>query len=192
MQNFIWVLCEELDPADCWDETKAKNIWTFHDFESAKTALRKLMRTRASTENKIFDGKGGIRGLTERIQEVLDGNEGTERDDDGRAILKGLHDMFIEGKPFPAECNDGIRWSDWMISCYYDLDADGDYYFSVDSETDGVTNGIDPKIYINTFQMDDPEKTYICRMDCKFDGWNEDHNGFWAVTLIRTPLNQFP
>ena len=53
-------------------ETRAKNIWTFNDFAAAKSALWKLMRTRACTENKVFDGKGGIRVLTGQIQEILD------------------------------------------------------------------------------------------------------------------------
>ena len=57
MQEYIWVLCEELDPTEIFDETRAKNIWTFNDFESAKTALWKLMRARACTKNKVFDGK---------------------------------------------------------------------------------------------------------------------------------------
>ena len=102
------LLCEELDPEECWDETNTKNIWALNDFESAKKALWKLMRARACTENNVFDGKGRIRGLTERIQEVLDWNEGDEREENGRAILKGLHDLFIEGKPFPAEYHEGI------------------------------------------------------------------------------------
>lgn len=188
LKNYIWVLCEELDPTECWNETKMKNIWVFNNFEAARTALRKLMRTRACTENKVFDGKGGICGLTERIQEVLDWNEGGERDEAGRAILKGLHDMFIEGKPFPVEYNNGLKWLACQIESCYDMDAYGEYYFSVSGEC----GGIDPKIYINTFQMDDPEKTYVCRLDCKFDEWNEEKNGFWAVTLKRVSLNQFP
>ena len=188
MQKYIWVLCEELDPTDSFDETRAKNIWTFNDFEAAKRALWKLMRTRACTENKVFDGKGGIRGLTERIQEVLSWGANDERDEDGRAILKGLHDMFIEGKPFPAEYDEGLSWAT-DIECCYDLDAYGEHYFSVSGECGGV----DPRIYINTFQMDDPEKTYVCRLDCKFGEWDdEEDNGFWAVTLMCTTLNQFP
>lgn len=187
MQEYIWVLCEELDPAESFDETRAKNIWTFNDFEAAKTALRKLMRTRACTENKVFDGKGGIRVLTEQIQEVLDWEEGDDREEDGRAILKGLHDLFIEGKPFPPKCNEGIGHFYCDFECVYDLDAYGEYYFSVTGCED-----IDLKIYINTFQMDDPEKTYLCRIDCKFSEWHDREDFFWTVTLKRTQLNQFP
>lgn len=68
------------------------------------------------------------------------------------------------------------------------IDAYGEYYFSVNGECGGV----DPRIYINTFQMDDPEKTYVCRLDCKFDEEEEENKGFWAVTLKHTALNQFP
>ena len=39
---------------------------------------------------------------------MLDWGEGDERVENGRAILKGLHDLFIDGKPFPAEYNEGI------------------------------------------------------------------------------------
>ena len=187
MQEYIWVLCEELDPTESFDETRAKNIWTFNDFESAKTALWKLIRARACTENKVFDGEGGIRGLTERIQEAISWGE-SDLEHDGRAILKGLHDMFMEGKPFPAEHDEGIGWLAFGFDCCYDLDAYGEYYFSVS----GDGGGVEPRIYINTFQMDDPEKTYVCRLDCKFDEWDEEDNGFWAVTLKRTSLNQFP
>lgn len=95
--------------------------------------------------------------------------------------------MFIEGKPFSAEHDDGLSWVT-DIACCYDLDAYGEYYFSVSGECGGV----DPRIYINTFQMDDPEKTYICRIDCKFSEWHDEDNGFWAVTLKRATLNQFP
>ena len=63
----------------------------------------------------------------------------------------------------------------------------GEYYFSVTGCED-----IDLKIYINTFQMDDPEKTYVCRIDCKFNEWDDREDFFWAVTLKRTQLNQFP
>lgn len=187
MQEYIWVLCEELDLAESFDETSVKNIWTFNDFEAAKRALRKLMRTRACTENKVFDGKGGIRGLTERIQEAIDWGE-SELEHDGCAILKGLHDMFMEGKPILAEYDEGLSWLAMGIHCCYDLDAYGEYYFSVS----GDGGGIDPRIYINIFQMDDPKKTYICCLDCKFDEWDEEDHGFWAVTLKRTQLNQFP
>ena len=188
MKEYIWILCEELDPTECWDETNTKNIQVFTDFESAKKALWKLMRARACTENNVFDGKGGIRGLTERIQEVLDWDEGDEREENGRAILKGLHDLFIEGKPFPAEYHEGIYEFYCELECSYDIDAYGEYYFSVNGECGGV----DTRIYINTFQMDDPEKTYVCRLDCKFDEEDEENNGFWAVTLKHTALNQFP
>lgn len=94
MKEYIWILCEELDPTECWDETKTTNIWAFTDFESAKKALWKLMRARACTENNVFDGKGGIRGLTERIQEVLDWDEGDEREENGRAILKSARFVY--------------------------------------------------------------------------------------------------
>ena len=172
---------------DSFDETRAKNIWTFNDFEAAMTALRKLMRTRACTENKVFNGKGGIRELTEQIQEVLDWEEGDDREEDGRAILKGLHDLFIEEKPFPPQCDEGIGHFYCDFECVYDLDAYGEYYFSVTGSED-----IDLKIYINTFQMDDPEKTYVCRIDCKFNEWDDREDFFRAVTLKRTQLNQFP
>ena len=84
--------------------------------------------------------------MTEQIKEVLDWGEEDDREENGRAILKGLHDLFIEGTPFPAECDEGIDHVFCHIECAYDLDAYGDYYFSVRGCGD-----IDPRIYINTF-----------------------------------------
>lgn len=187
MQEYIWVLCEELDPEDCWDETHLKNFWAFSDFESAKEAMYKLMHHRSCTENRVFDGNGGFRELTKEIQEVLDEELDDESDETCRAILNGLRNLFVEGKGLPDEYPDGFHWSDGMIGFYYDLDADGDYYFSMSGEDDGPQNGVDPRIYINTFHMNNPAKTYVCSIDILYWGMK----GYWSVTLKRVQANQF-
>ena len=43
MQEYIWVLCEELDPTECWDETNTKNIWVFTDFGPVEADARQSL-----------------------------------------------------------------------------------------------------------------------------------------------------
>ena len=145
------------------------SIYTFDSFEEARTALRKVLKKYAFSENSMFDGKGNIVHLRNYIFDLTCDDvdkEDIDYCDDyldptnlaamGSAIYK-----IFEGEDVVPKIKEGF-YTDHMIAYSY---QNGEVSFCGDG--DGPCNGYDPVLRTNMFDMLE-ENNYFLYVDDMF------------------------
>ncbi len=177
------------------DEGKEKTcFWISSSFETAKENMKSIIRAYASTPNLIFDGNGLCTDFEEYMAERRDWDQfaNPEEEDESdwytqlRFITHGGYDdsaksfwkasklpeilksYVMDMDNFSTDVIEEFTWTDYLMGCK--VSSERIFIKGID---DGPCNGIDPYFYINTFNMDDPEKKYQFHVRNAFnDNWD--------------------
>lgn len=171
----------------------AKTVNVFSDFENAKQQMRTILKEYATKKSDLFDGNGNILHLDDFLNDCLfDEDMDMEETDISNPLPEILKSYFLNEEP------DDIETFDMYAKYGIIIDADfGVMQLSGDSKYENHISGIDwyniptPNseyeitpihIAINSFYMDDPEKTYVCRIEGQFEEWD---NPFFLYLELR-------
>ena len=135
------------------------SIYTFDSFEEARSALRKVLKKYAFSENSMFDGKGNIIHFHKYITDLAYDDDMDEYDDflspkKLRAVERALKNIF-KGKDIVPKIKEGF-YTDYMIAYTYE---NGEVSFRGDD--DGPCNGYTPVLQTNMFSMEAPQNYYM-------------------------------
>ena len=135
------------------------SIYTFDSFEEARSALRKVLKKYAFSENSMFDEKGNIIYFHKYIADLAYDDDMDEYDDflspkKLRAVERALKNIF-KGKDIVPKIKEGF-YTDYMIAYTYE---NGEVSFRGDD--DGPCNGYTPVLQTNMFSMEAPQNYYM-------------------------------
>lgn len=135
------------------------SYFAFSSFEEACTALRKVLKKYAFSENSMFDGKGNIIYLHKYIADLAYDDDMDEYGDflspkKLRAVERALKNIF-KGNDIVPKIKEGFH-TDYMIAYTY---KDGEISFRGDD--DGPCNGYSPVIKTNMFSLVEPSRYYL-------------------------------
>lgn len=186
----MWILTVKTSlPEVCWSDDDLKTTTQkFETFENAKSALRKVLKDLAFSENAMFDGEGHLIQM-ESYAEECEYNENEYPDaaaDDSpewlsSKVLYALREILykaFDGEDMKIPLNDG-EYEDSSIAVQI---KDGSICMS--GFGCGPINGIDPRIDIDLFDMTVP-KAYHLYIDDLFGGlWGQEASAELYIDLI--------
>lgn len=169
MKN-TWVLSIKTSlPGTCSNAGELKTkMFAFDNFEEAKSALRKVLKKYAFSENSMFDGNGNIIYFNKHAEDGLEDEEAYSDDFLTRGKLTHIHESIkriFAGEDFILyfieSCDDGL------IACTYKNGVLNIFGFD-----DGPINGYDPTVKTNMFSMKE-QKNYYLYIDDAFGQYEE-------------------
>lgn len=182
----VWVLTErtDFDRGGKYDFQNYENgCWVFYKFEDAVKAMRNRMKTLATSENSMFDGKGHIKEFNAYIDRQPDEDVGRMPSvSDLLATLFVDEDTWFESADLPK-----IDWTNYMFVCKLNTNKNAELLIRGDA--DGPSNDVNPYIHINTFTMNDPKKKYYCHIEDQFD-WDQHFTSHLFLDLQRVVIEE--
>lgn len=139
------------------------SIYTFDSFEEARTALRKVLKKYAFSENSMFDGKGNIVHLRNYIFDLTCDDVDEEDvdycddylDPTNLDAMESAINKIFKGKDVVPKIKEGF-YTDHMVAYTY---QNGEISFCGDG--DGPCNGYTPVLKTNMFSMEAPQHYYM-------------------------------
>ena len=159
MKN-TWVLSIRTSlPEVCESHGVQTSIYTFNSFEEARSALRKVLKKYAFSENSMFDGKGNIIYLHKYIADLAYDDDMDEYGDflspkKLKTVERALKNIF-NGNDIVPKIKEGFH-TDYMIAYTY-----GNGEISFRGDDDGPCNGYTPVLKTNMFSMEAPQHYYM-------------------------------
>ena len=171
----VWVLYErsDLDQNSEYDhENYSTSCRVFENFETARTAMQKLLKEYATDDNSLFDGQGNIKNLAGQCEKYY-----SEEDDDEEMLEDRKKFEFVDyllNKLCLAEITqDDIDSIEEIYVTNYMYDAeittDNGITLLIKPDDDGPFNGVYPYIHTNMFIMDDENKDYFFYVEDSFE-----------------------
>lgn len=162
--NNTWVVSIKTSLPDvCYNSGELKTkIYLFDCFESARSAVRAILKKLSFSKNTMFDGDGKITHLSKYIESAMDSDD-EEYDDDvlTSSKLEYIHELFesiFKGEDVSPNLSEG-DCTDWMIAYRYENGVISFY-----GDDDGPCNGYDPVLKTNMFTMKE-ENNYFLYID---------------------------
>lgn len=161
-----------------------RNTRVFSDFESAKNGMRSLIREYATTENKLFDKDGNVKGLKDSLQDAqaeYEADYGDECEYDMLELFSATPDILRN-----YFLGEEIKVDDAFLNNMNKLEFELSEYRSgwleswmnIDTDRDLCPYRLHSLYHfffmqINSFEMDDPEKVYVCRIHSACEEWDQ-------------------
>ncbi len=158
-----------------------RDIKVFEDFESAKTGMRSAIKEFATSENDIFDGNGSVVGFDEDFGNALE--EAEFMYDDSDSVLE-----YIKNTPEILKSHflgDEVSFSDEFFeefrTCDIEISDDCSGWSTIPLKLTGefclpfrlYQTFSPPFMQVNTFDMSDPDKTYVIRIRNACEEWEQ-------------------
>ena len=163
------------------------SIYTFDSFEEARTALRKVLKKYAFSENSMFDGKGNIIYFKKEVDEFVEWEQKYCNDEESSyedCDFEDCDDASLDDYDYEDDYYDDELTAEKLVSInenllsifrgedvYPELLPKGEnlmfgYLYengvlSTYSGYDGQINGCDPVINTNMFSMKEPQNYYL-------------------------------
>lgn len=200
--NSCYVLIKEtnLDTFGYKNQTNpysaTKTVRVFSDFENAKQHMQNILKEYAGKKNNLFDGNGNILHLEDYLNFCLEEDELDEDEADIYCQLPQILRTY-----FLNEAPDGAYFlnvdPETMVAfetyAKYGIILDEDFGVRPlrnDSNYESELLHINPyniptpnpeyeitpvRFAINSFYMDNPEKTYVCRIEGEYENWDKPY-----------------
>lgn len=163
------------------------SIYTFDSFEEARTALRKVLKKYAFSENSMFDGKGNIIYFKKEVDEFVEWEQkycNDEEISDEDYDFEDCDDETLDDYDYEDDYYDDELTAEKLViinenllsifigeDVYPEILPKGEnlmfgYLYengvlSTYSGYDGQINGCDPVINTNMFSMKEPQNYYL-------------------------------
>ena len=209
----VWTLYEESNIKDKekkdFDEI-TRDFRTFSSFDAASKAMRDTIKRYALTQSELFDGKGNMIGLENLIYWSLEDYTSSSIDEEYRLLRSFpeiLRAFFMFEPPAPSVQKDSVPE---MLRAFFVCEQpalsgqknmvyriDGSSIELYDSEEDPwilritapyyvESGGMNPRVLINTFQMDEQGEHYFCRLHSGCEEY--DYPAYVDLELVKTEM----
>ena len=211
MENEIWVVTKRGDVKPRKAASKAKQpAWATEDatlqfdtYQKARSYLREMVRSLATSPNNIFDGDGGIHGLNsylEEIQNWLDeyGPMNKHRKFYGTIYkqpdysymggdyrqarrIPGLMKRLLLGESIPKGDFPRFRWTDWTVA----IDSKPNSLKILYAAPTPPLDGYNPNIEMRGFAESNPDEEHVLHIHNEL-GQNPELVGSLDIRLWKT------
>lgn len=159
----VWVLYErsDLNRGGEWDyQNYATSGRAFGDFETAKKAMRDLVKRYATENSSMFDGKGNIKEFADEDKDMFEYPCSLLKKlclgELDKADIENAEEFFVTNYMFAAE-----------------ISVDNGFTLLIRGDDDGPFNGVNPYVHTNMFVMDDETKDYFFYLEDMFNMYRD-------------------
>lgn len=196
MEKAIWVLLQDHNlpfqngESSNDDELRDTRVRAYTSFERAREDMKTLVHEFATSDNGLFDGNGGIVGFQAYVDNW---NEDFEVEDleSAQAVPRAFKEWIMDMDGFDASSIPECHSTDYLLGI-----ASSSERIVVGGIDDGPCNGIDPIVWVNMFDMSDPDANYYFCIRNAF-GWgindpryDEDKPYYIDIQLTKVELDE--
>lgn len=162
-------------------KTYERDIKVFTDFESAKTGMLSVIKEFATSKNEIFDGNGSVVGFDEEFEYALE--EAEELYDESDNVLEYITNTseILKSHFLGEEVSFSDEFFEEFGTCDFEISDDCSGWSDIPLNLTGefclpfrlYQTFNPPFMQVNTFDMSDPEKTYVIRIRSACEEWDQ-------------------
>lgn len=165
---------------DCEVKVYEKDIKVFTDFESAKTGMRSIIKEFATTKNDIFDGNGSIIGFDEEFECAVEEAKFFDYSESAFEYINNIP-QILKSYFLGDEVSFSDIFYEEFLTCDFEMSDDCSGWSDIPLKLTGefclpfrlYGNFNPPLMQINTFDMSDPDKTYVIRIRSACEEWDQ-------------------
>lgn len=157
-----------------------RDIKVFTDFESAKTGMRSIIKEFATSKNDIFDGNGSIIGFDEEFERAVEEAKFFDYSESAFEYINNIP-QILKSYFLGDEVSFSDIFYEEFLTCDFEISDDCSGWSDIPLKLTGefclpfrlYGNFNPPLMQINTFDMSDPDKTYVIRIRSACEEWDQ-------------------